>query len=224
MEYSLAGSRSAHRDEQTLRSNEPESDEEDRLGIFKRNQEQPHNASSSFPNISRGLGRSETANYQKSPNLQFTASSADTVDGYDSFENTNNKKKRKIPISGSIGNHHSSLSIDMAQMDIRGDHDTIRAEGDGGVGQYYGSGSSAVLPGSSGTGISGAGRGRFGRTGVRIPGGRSPLGISTNGSNALHSVRGTPQRRDYVSSGGLVNSGITTSCTCNDRKAVADSS
>lgn len=207
MDHNLAGYRSATQDEHSSRGNELESDDEDRFSIFKRYQEQRHNAGSTSPNISRGLDRSETTNYQKPPNLQFTASSADTVDGYDSFENTNNKKKRKIPISGSIGNHHSSLSIDMAQMDIRSDHDTIRAEGDGGVGQYYGSGSSAVIPGSSGTGISGAGRGRFGRTGVRIPGGRSPLGISTNGSNALHSVRSAPQRKDFVSSGGLANSG-----------------
>ncbi|KAL8974034.1 MAG: hypothetical protein Q9197_001730 [Variospora fuerteventurae] len=44
-------------------------------------------------------------------------SSQDSVDGYDSFENTNNKKKRKIPTSGSLGGHHTSLSAEMASMD-----------------------------------------------------------------------------------------------------------
>ena len=34
------------------------------------------------------------------PLAQSVASSNDSVDGYDSFENTNNKKKRKIPTSG----------------------------------------------------------------------------------------------------------------------------
>lgn len=207
MDYNRAERRSIPQDEHSSRFDEFDSDEEVRLGIFKRYQEKNYPAAPNSPNIPRGVARSETGNYSKTPNMQFTASSADSVDGYDSFENTNNKKKRKIPISGSIGNHHSSLSVDMAQMDIRSDHDTICDEGESGVGQYQGSSNSAILPGSSGTGISGAGRGRFGRNGVRHPGGRSPLGISTNGSNSLHTVRGTPQRRDYTSGGGVSNSG-----------------
>ncbi|GAD97666.1 hypothetical protein NFIA_078450 [Paecilomyces variotii No. 5] len=39
-------------------------------------------------------------------------------DGYDAFENTNNKKKRKIPTSGNLGSHHSTLSADLANMGI----------------------------------------------------------------------------------------------------------
>jgi hypothetical protein len=38
---------------------------------------------------------------------------ASSADGYDSFENTNNKKKRKIPNMGSNGSHHASLSADL---------------------------------------------------------------------------------------------------------------
>ncbi|KAI4094357.1 MAG: hypothetical protein LQ344_002257 [Seirophora lacunosa] len=114
-------------------------------------------------------------------------SSQDSVDGYESFENTNNKKKRKIPTSGSLGGHHSSLSAEMASMGIstNREFELSQAEMDGGIGHYYGSGSSAVPATSSGTGISGAGRGRYGRNAARVSSGRSPLGVSTNGSNAL---------------------------------------
>ena len=114
------------------------------------------------------------------------ASSGDSVDGYDSFENTNNKKKRKIPISGSLSNHHSSLSTDMAHMDISStrDVDVSHMDPDVGVGQYYGSGSSAAAASSHGPGISSSGRSRFGRSGVRRHSARSPLGVSFNGPNA----------------------------------------
>ncbi|KAL9018261.1 MAG: hypothetical protein Q9185_004427 [Variospora sp. 1 TL-2023] len=130
-------------------------------------------------------------------------SSQDSVDGYDSFENTNNKKKRKIPTSGSLGGHHSSLSAEMASMGISTNREceVSQAEMDGGIGHYYGSGSSAVPAASSGTGISGAGRGRYGRNVARVPSGRSPLGASTNGSNALQAGRQMLHKQDYTSAG-----------------------
>jgi len=65
------------------------------------------------------------------------------VDGYESFENTSNKKKRKIPISSSSGSDNSSLAADMRRMDIS--HDCTA------VPQHQS---------PSGIGISGAGRGR----------------------------------------------------------------
>jgi hypothetical protein len=90
-------------------------------------------------------------------------------------------------MSGSLGSHQLSLSAEMAQMGISStrDIDVTHAEVDGGVGHYYGTGSSAVPAVSSGNGISGAGRGRYGKAGAKNYGGRSPLGVSTNGSNAL---------------------------------------
>jgi hypothetical protein len=39
-------------------------------------------------------------------------------DGYDAFENTNNKKKRKIPTPGNMGGHHSALSPEFASMGL----------------------------------------------------------------------------------------------------------
>ena len=119
------------------------------------------------------------------------ASSADSVDGYDSFENTNNKKKRKIPISGSLSNHQSSLSADMAQMDISSTRnvDVSSVDPDDGVGQYYGSGSSAAVASSYGSGILTSRKERSGRPALRRPSGRSPLGVSFNGPNGSFANR-----------------------------------
>ena len=179
-----------------------DSDDEDGVGIMRRYQEQRIAHPSAHRNFSNGGARADIAKYPKPPNLQSTASSADSVDGYDSFENTNNKKKRKIPTSGNLGNHQASLSTEMAQMGIHSTRDMdpfdAAQEPDGGVSQYYGSGSSAIPASSSGTGISGAGRGRFGRSGARPAGGRSPLGVSTNGSNALNSARNALLRREMA--------------------------
>ena len=204
-----AGYRGDTKDGYQFRGNDLESDEEDGIGIIRRYQEQRHAGSTVYRGFVNGGARAEIAKYPKLPNIQPTASSADSVDGYDSFENTNNKKKRKIPTSGSLGNHHSSLSADMAQMGISSPRelDSGQADADGGVSQYYGSGSSAIPAGNAGTGISGAGRGRFGRSGARNTSGRSPLGVSTNGSNALHSARSVLQRRDTHSGGGVTNKG-----------------
>ncbi|KAF2139003.1 uncharacterized protein K452DRAFT_360748 [Aplosporella prunicola CBS 121167] len=111
--------------------------------------------------------------------------STSSADGYESFENTNNKKKRKIPVSGSAG-HHGNLTAEMASMGIstHGGH-PAQDDGESNVGQYYGSGSSAAPAPGSGTGISGAGRGRYGsRPMARCSGERRPLGASTAGLNA----------------------------------------
>ncbi|KAK3636159.1 hypothetical protein LTR56_014322 [Elasticomyces elasticus] len=92
-----------------------------------------------------------------------TASSSAGGDGYESFENTSNKKKRKIPLSGASSTlHQSSLSAEMASMGISGQTDG--AADDVGVQQSPSYTSPGVAVGA-GTGISGAGRGRYGRSG-----------------------------------------------------------
>ncbi len=194
------------------------SDEEDGVGMAKRYQEQRQKPATinSVPRNGYVLSRSDATKYMKPPIPQSNVSSGDSVDGYDSFENTNNKKKRKIPTSGSLGSHQSSLSADMAQMGISsaGDIDIGQSESDGGVGHYYGTGNSALPAVSSGTGISGAGRGRYGRAGARYYGGRSPLGVSVNGSNTLQAGRSFHHRRDYVpvsSAGGKGKTGLQSS-------------
>lgn len=91
-------------------------------------------------------------------------------DGYEAFENTNNKKKRKIPTSGGLSLHHSTLTNELANMGINGIKDGSNSD------RYHGSTSSAAI---SGLGLQGAGRGRSSRRAS----GRHPLGVSVNGSN-----------------------------------------
>lgn len=129
-------------------------------------------------------------------------STSSSVDGYESFENTNNKKKRKIPNMGSNGSHHANLSADLAGMGIAHAHAHAHEAGaidDGdGPGRYYGSAPSTPQnANNSGTGISGAGRGRFGRSGS----GRSErrvLGNSTNLVNAKASSKRMVSPREML--------------------------
>ncbi|KAI4283943.1 MAG: hypothetical protein L6R38_001816 [Xanthoria sp. 2 TBL-2021] len=184
-----------------FRGSDPDSDEDDANASTRRHQTEQNGPAS------QGIGKDDQRKgpikYSKVLMPMSTTSSQDSVDGYDSFENTNNKKKRKIPTSGGLGGHHSSLSTEMAHMGISStrDFDSSQPEMDGGIGHYYGTGSSAVPASSSGTGLSGAGRGRYGRTAPRIPSGRSPLGISTNGSNALQAGRQLLQKQDSTTVG-----------------------
>ena len=112
-------------------------------------------------------------------------------DGYDAFENTNNKKKRKIPTPGNLGGHHSALSPEFANMGLCNSSVSPTAGSEGtGTGTYYGSGNPASPLAS---GISGSGRGRLGRGTPRSSASRNPL--SANAQNAWMSAR-TPTRRD----------------------------
>ncbi|KAI9845067.1 MAG: hypothetical protein M1837_005071 [Sclerophora amabilis] len=119
-------------------------------------------------------------------------STSSSVDGYESFENTNNKKKRKIPTSGNASGHHSHLSLDMANMDLSSSHDAGLPTADetgGAAGQGQGTSYSTVSVAGS-TGLSGPGRGRLGRSLGRNGAIRSPLAVTTDGSNARANGRG----------------------------------
>ena len=192
------------------------SDDENVVVMARRYQEQRQRFGgvNSMPRNSYTLSRNDGTKYVKSPISHSTTS--DSVDGYDSFENTNNKKKRKIPTSGSLGSHQSSLSADMAQMGISSarEVDLGQSESDSGVGHYYGTGNSALPAVSSGTGISGAGRGRYGRAGMRYQSGRSPLGVSINGSNTLQIGRSFHPQRDHMSSSTADGNGNTGLHSC----------
>ena len=99
-----------------------------------------------------------------------------SADGYESFENTNNKKKRKIPTAGdsSLGGSHA-LS-DGGAIPVSAGLATAHMQSDGSPSSPY-----SGLNGSSvnSKGISGAGRGMFGRS----RNGRSPLRTLSNGNN-----------------------------------------
>ena len=184
-----------------FRGSEVESDDEDSPGTMRRYDDHQRQNMVSTParGYTNGISRAQE------PLAQSAVSSNDSIDGYDSFENTNNKKKRKIPTSGSLGNHHSSLSAEMASMGISPARDTdiTPHTPDVGVSQYYSPASSTTSTYLSGTGISGAGRGRYGRSGRRDASGRSPLGISTNALNAWQLGRLGGSRRDYNPTGML---------------------
>lgn len=118
----------------------------------------------------------------KHPNPLPPASTTSSADGYDSFENTNNKKKRKIPTPGdSLNGAH--LSSDLATMGISGPEDALAEEVGNGVSSYHSSGSVVQ-------GISGPGRGRYGR----VRNGRSPLRTLSDASNNWSNGR-TPKQR-----------------------------
>ncbi|KAH8647435.1 hypothetical protein BGZ60DRAFT_500271 [Tricladium varicosporioides] len=114
----------------------------------------------------------------KNPNPQPPGSTASSADGYDSFENTNNKKKRKIPTPGdsSLNGH---LSNDLAGMGISGPDDLVE---DVSSVTYH-------SPGAVSQGISGPGRGRYGR----MRNGRSPLRTLSDSAN-WGNGRGAKQR------------------------------
>ncbi len=116
-------------------------------------------------------------------------STASSVDGYESFENTNNKKKRKIPNMGSGSSHHANLSADLANLGIAHTREAGAMDDGDGPGRYYGSvPTTPQHMSNSGTGISGAGRGRFGRSGSARSE-RRVLGNSTNLVNAKASSK-----------------------------------
>merc|ERR1712000_204690 len=108
---------------------------------------------------------------------RYTKGGLSGPDGYEAFENTNNKKKRKIPTSGNLNLHHSTLTREFAHMGINNDGSAEDA--------HYLAKGAGVNPG---LGVQGAGRGRNGR---KLPG-RNPLGVSVNGSN----VRTAPSKYD----------------------------
>jgi hypothetical protein len=109
-------------------------------------------------------------------------------DGYEAFENTNNKKKRKIPTSGSLSLHPSSLTNEMAQMGITPGKDGI-------VDDHTGQ----VVAGSSGLGVQGAGRGHYARKSAT----RRPLGVSVNGSNLRNVTAKYDQNMAATAKGNL---------------------
>ncbi|KAL1606271.1 hypothetical protein SLS60_003673 [Paraconiothyrium brasiliense] len=84
-------------------------------------------------------------------------STSSSVDGYESFENTNNKKKRKIPNMGGVSTHPTSLSAEMASMGISHPDELAGLDGRDSSANYYTSAPSTPQHNNAGAGISGAG-------------------------------------------------------------------
>ncbi|KAF2430997.1 hypothetical protein EJ08DRAFT_207091 [Tothia fuscella] len=157
-------------------------------------------------------------------------STASSGDGYESFENTNNKKKRKIPqsVTSSNGGHghghsnSSNLSADMANMGISqqqqqrdGEFGDGSEEGDNASSPHtaynsYAHQSQTSSP-SGGSNSPNSARTRPGRSG-RGSLDRRPLGASTNGLNAARghgkssvSPKTAPQ---YSGEAGIISTAI----------------
>ena len=100
-------------------------------------------------------------------------SATSSADGYESFENNNNKKKRKIPeIRGALS-QDAALSDDATSEGAAGTFDDVV--------QTDGASEHATF--GSGVGLSGAGRGR-GPKPAKVMRERQPLSNSINQSNA----------------------------------------
>lgn len=98
-----------------------------------------------------------------------------STDGYESYENTNNKKKRKIPTAGDSSLTSSHSTSDSGAVPISASLAAVHMPNDVINSQYGALNASAA----NNKGISGAGRGMFGR----VRNGRSPLRTLSNANN-----------------------------------------
>ncbi|CAM1501716.1 Fc.00g037000.m01.CDS01 [Cosmosporella sp. VM-42] len=131
--------------------------------------------------LARAGRRPSRADQSRHSNPQAPPSTTSSIDGYDSFENTNNKKKRKIPSAGDSnlnGTHVLNTEIGSLSISARGHSPGTELNGDRSYPHSAGySGSASFM--SSNQGISGPGRGRLGRS----RNARSPLRALPDGSN-----------------------------------------
>ncbi|EJT70373.1 hypothetical protein, variant 1 [Gaeumannomyces tritici R3-111a-1] len=122
--------------------------------------------------LGRPLRASPKAGQTRQGHAQAPPSAASSVDGYDTFENTNNKKKRKVPDTALGGHSLNDLSVGSGQMSPSTPSRAVHGETCGAnCSSFHGMGSSSP-------GLSGPGRGRFGRN----RSGRSPLSEGSRNS------------------------------------------
>ncbi|KAI1779160.1 hypothetical protein F4818DRAFT_437951 [Hypoxylon cercidicola] len=147
-------------------------------------------------------------NQGRQTNPQPPLSTTSSADGYDSFENSNNKKKRKIPTAGETILNGTHVLNDLGTLGVSG-----TATGDEGLeasgvasATYYQPGG----PTTNGQGISGPGRGRYGR----VRNGRSPLRVLSDpngiwGNRTSNKLRpGAIQYPPPAAETGIISSAI----------------
>lgn len=128
--------------------------------------------------LNRAAARPARSEQTRQAYSQPPHSATSSIDGYDSFENTNNKKKRKIPSAGDSmlsGTH--GLTADVHSHAITA---AVPSSGELHGDRPHHNYSTAGSFGSSTTGISGSGRGRLGRS----RNGRSPLRALSDGNTS----------------------------------------
>lgn len=158
----------------------------------------------------RLLQRPETSR-QNHQQQQPPPSAASSADGYDSFENTNNKKKRKIPTAGEMNGAHglSDHGLNDAHSVAGGVAvipDRSGENGNSTTAPYYGTGNLV----SSGQNISGPGRGRFGRA----RNGRSPLQTLSDSSGNWSGRSPKNRPSPWSPQGEFFHAGFLSSETC----------
>ncbi|KAH9995457.1 hypothetical protein F4779DRAFT_623174 [Xylariaceae sp. FL0662B] len=152
------------------------------------------------------LRSSQRPGQARYPNPQPPPSTTSSADGYDSFENTNNKKKRKIPTAGETILNGTHVLNDLSALGVpspptTGDEGSTDTSGATSTAYYQAGGHT-----TNGQGISGPGRGRYGR----VRNGRSPLRVLSDPNSNW--VGRTPKLRpggQYPPAGE--NSGIISS-------------
>ncbi|PBP21790.1 hypothetical protein BUE80_DR007157 [Diplocarpon rosae] len=178
----------SRRNGEQLDSDEDEAEAAYRTRIYSRHS--ADNTARSFRYVQKPDSKNST------PRPHPPASTASSADGYDSFENTNNKKKRKIPTPGDSSLNGVHLSSDVVGIPS-GPEDMGE---DIAVASYSSSG--------GGQGISGPGRGRYGR----VRNGRSPLrtlsDASSNWCNGRSSKQKQPQWPPASESPGIISRSI----------------
>ncbi|XXH02719.1 hypothetical protein Hte_009104 [Hypoxylon texense] len=152
-------------------------------------------------------------------NPQPPPSTTSSVDGYESFENSNNKKKRKIPTAGETILNGTHVLNDLGALGgssgtAAGDDGSLEASGATSATYYQPGG-----PTTNGQGISGPGRGRYGR----VRNGRSPLRVLSDpnsiwGSRASNKLRPGTGAVQYPSHPTGENSGIISSAIASAEK------
>ncbi|KAG5921256.1 hypothetical protein E4U42_005925 [Claviceps africana] len=161
---------------------------------------------------SRESSRPEHSRHTGPQLSQPQHSASSSVDGYDSFENTNNKKKRKIPSAGDLSvNGTHGLGSEISALALSPGSTASGSMGQHGADRmYHGSSGNALLAGYPGNnqGFSGSGRGRLGRS----RNGRSPLRTLSDCNNKSWPSRGPksggPQWPSATEGGGIISSAI----------------
>ncbi|KAK4211382.1 hypothetical protein QBC37DRAFT_13487 [Rhypophila decipiens] len=152
------------------------------------------------------LGRHQTKSETgRNGSVQVPMSSASSLDGYDAFENTNNKKKRKIPSAGDSLLHSGNTTSDnnTSGGSLSTVEDPVEANGEASLlsAAAYGNGSF----GASGQNVAGPGRGRYGRSrSARSP--LRPLPDSTSNRNGK--VRPAPWTVGPSENTGIISDAI----------------
>lgn len=151
--------------------------------------------------VSRTSAHASRAEQHHATESQAPCSTTSSVDGYESFENTNNKKKRKIPTAGDAAlstTHSVNHDLGSLAMSNRPYSSESETTADKSLTPSNGYASSAQYPVNS-QGISGSGRGRLG-----LPrSGRSPLRALPDGSNMWRSRSPKPYHSQWQPPGKL---------------------